>query len=398
MKAVDQHIKSLLFNHDCVIIPGFGGLITQYLPARIHPIRHSFSPPAKRVAFNEKLQLNDGLLISWVARHEQLSPAASAQAVAEFVAQIRQALQEQHRFQLDEIGLFRQLPGQPLDFEYFDRLNLLAESFGLPEFTVKPVQFQQTLKELRSSLQERALVPVEEVPVRKISGWRKAMRYAAIIPLVALSASAIYLASESELSLSSLDPFTLFSSQSHRSVEAGQLKMEAAQAVIAPAEPKASESWSQVPEENITAPADEAAPDSDLPEDGHTEGPALELATQPEAATPIQAENPGSQASSNASIALQPTAAKMASSPTLSTETSVKAQPAAKAESPILKETTGRYYIIAGGFAEPKNARQLQAEMSAAGLEAKIIPPGRGSRSTACLWLNTAPKQKPTVK
>ncbi|MCC3160852.1 hypothetical protein LJ737_26680, partial [Hymenobacter sp. 15J16-1T3B] len=32
-----DHIQHLLRDHDCVIIPDFGGLIADYEPARLHP-------------------------------------------------------------------------------------------------------------------------------------------------------------------------------------------------------------------------------------------------------------------------------------------------------------------------------------------------------------------------
>ena len=35
MIELAQHIETLLLDNDCVIIPGFGGFITHYTPAKI---------------------------------------------------------------------------------------------------------------------------------------------------------------------------------------------------------------------------------------------------------------------------------------------------------------------------------------------------------------------------
>ncbi len=70
---IEKYIKYLLFEHDCVVIPDFGGFIANYVSADIHPIRHTFVPPSKNIAFNEMLKLNDGLLVAHIANHEHIS-------------------------------------------------------------------------------------------------------------------------------------------------------------------------------------------------------------------------------------------------------------------------------------------------------------------------------------
>jgi len=46
---ISSYISELLFEHDCVIIPNFGGFICNYKPADIHPIQNTVSPPAKAI-------------------------------------------------------------------------------------------------------------------------------------------------------------------------------------------------------------------------------------------------------------------------------------------------------------------------------------------------------------
>lgn len=141
-----DHIQHLLRDHDCVIIPDFGGLIADYEPARLHPVRHTLAPPAKRVAFNQALTRNDGLLVDAVSRHLHLTPSTARQQVRDAVQRMQQELEEQQRTELPGIGIFRQAPGRGLDFEYTGHQNLLPASFGLPELTSRPVRATDALQ------------------------------------------------------------------------------------------------------------------------------------------------------------------------------------------------------------------------------------------------------------
>lgn len=53
---IEKYISELLYQYDCVIIPGFGGFIGNYSPALIDPIYHTFHPPYKSLLFNINLK------------------------------------------------------------------------------------------------------------------------------------------------------------------------------------------------------------------------------------------------------------------------------------------------------------------------------------------------------
>ncbi|NLA48282.1 MAG: hypothetical protein GX876_02335, partial [Bacteroidales bacterium] len=59
---ITSFIRELLFSHDCVIVPGFGGFVGNYAPARIDRATSTFYPPSKQISFNRNLRNNDGLL------------------------------------------------------------------------------------------------------------------------------------------------------------------------------------------------------------------------------------------------------------------------------------------------------------------------------------------------
>jgi nucleoid DNA-binding protein len=206
---VAKHIKSLLYEHDCVIIPGFGGLITRYVPAVVHPVKHTITPPSKRVAFNEKLVLTDGLLINTIAYYNGISAVEAQQMVAAFVTQANNQLKTDNRFELSDIGIFRYNAAHRLEFEYKAGDNLLEASFGLPEISARPVRAEESVV-LRSLQNKRA----QDMPQNGTKFKRRLRRVystAAGLIIAGLTGSALYLLSlQTEYNLSSLNPIAQF--------------------------------------------------------------------------------------------------------------------------------------------------------------------------------------------
>src|SRR5210317_2359065 len=107
MTGIDRYISELLFDHDCVILPGFGGFITNYSGARIHPIKHNFYPPSRTVVFNANLRTSDGLLTNHISRSENISYQEATQVVNEFAAQSLEDLNNGATLTLKNIGACR---------------------------------------------------------------------------------------------------------------------------------------------------------------------------------------------------------------------------------------------------------------------------------------------------
>ena len=73
MTEIDKHIEQLLHEHDCVIVPDFGGFITSRKPAFYNPFTSVFFPATKKILYNKHLVFNDGLLAGSIAEKEGLS-------------------------------------------------------------------------------------------------------------------------------------------------------------------------------------------------------------------------------------------------------------------------------------------------------------------------------------
>ena len=131
---VYNHIGQLLYHHDCVILPDFGGFITNYKSAKIDYINHNFYPPGKDVSFNKNLVINDALLINHLANIENVSYIESKNIVVAFVKKTNKKLNSGETVIFDGIGKFYYDKQRILQFEPDISSNFLLESYGLSSF------------------------------------------------------------------------------------------------------------------------------------------------------------------------------------------------------------------------------------------------------------------------
>ena len=200
---VHDQLRQLLLEHDCVTLPGFGALLAEPVPARIHPVRHTLSPPARRVVFSERLRHDDGLLTAAVARSLGLAEVGEAQtarvAVRSFTEELRAALRQHRAAELRGLGTLRQpTEADPIRFEALEPGYLpLAASFGLPELVSRPVALTDRARATRYVPDSGSVIPqLRPVPsrLRRLVGENSGPLYRlATAVVVVLLVSATYL-------------------------------------------------------------------------------------------------------------------------------------------------------------------------------------------------------------
>lgn len=132
--SIIQHISNLLYIHDCVIVPGFGGFVSNYQPAQVHPIQHSFNPPSKRILFNSELKSNDGLLANELMSETTISYQDAMRKIDVMTSQWKSDLKVGKSIELEKIGkLFADKEGN-IQFEQDTAINFLEDSFGMTTF------------------------------------------------------------------------------------------------------------------------------------------------------------------------------------------------------------------------------------------------------------------------
>ncbi|MBK7028459.1 MAG: SPOR domain-containing protein [Bacteroidales bacterium] len=134
-----QYISELLYRHECVIVPGFGGFITSYVPARVDSLTHRFYPPSCEVAFNESLSTNDGILANHISKVEGITYREAIDEIRFWVEDVVVLLRSGEKFEMAALGVFVMGPVGNIQFEPESGLNYLGNSFGLPSFVAQSV-------------------------------------------------------------------------------------------------------------------------------------------------------------------------------------------------------------------------------------------------------------------
>lgn len=135
---MSTYIRDLLFRYECVIIPGFGALLSRHESARIDGQTNTFYPPGKSLSFNRQLQTNDGLLANHLASSEQCDYELALQKVRNFVGRLSLKLAEGETIEFQQLGTFSMNQEKAIQFEPDQAMNFSTASFGLASF-VKPV-------------------------------------------------------------------------------------------------------------------------------------------------------------------------------------------------------------------------------------------------------------------
>jgi len=131
---ISRHISDLLFEHECVIIPGFGGFVCSYNPANIHPVQHLFNPPSKALLFNPELKTNDGLLANQISVSLKISYNQAIEIIGGFVNETLETINSGSQITLETIGVIYADQEGNLQFKQNPKSNFLKESYGLTSF------------------------------------------------------------------------------------------------------------------------------------------------------------------------------------------------------------------------------------------------------------------------
>lgn len=139
MKELSRHIEQLLLEHNCVIVPQLGGFVTQYVPARYVEAEKLFLPPARTVAFNPHLTLNDGLLVQSYMRVHSTTYQQTVRLIDRAVVDMKRRIQQDGSVNLHGIGtLSRNINGN-YDFVPLTAGVSTPELYGLGAFSVEKV-------------------------------------------------------------------------------------------------------------------------------------------------------------------------------------------------------------------------------------------------------------------
>lgn len=131
MKDLSIHISDLLRKHGCAIVPGFGGFVSNDMPARIMDNGKSIVRPGSIIGFNENLTLNDGLLIQSYMQKDDLSYAAAERKVRYVVKEMKDLLSAEGMVDIPSVGCIQSDMNGRLSFTAYNDVLVESKYYGL---------------------------------------------------------------------------------------------------------------------------------------------------------------------------------------------------------------------------------------------------------------------------
>lgn len=134
---IKEYIKDLLVKNQGVILPGFGGFVSEYEPASFDVNENKFLPPSKKILFNREFSYQDDLLSDYISNEEKITKEEAKKRLNDFITEVQQILKKGDKIEFPEIGTLSQNTKGQIIFNQNKDSNLLTDSFGLSSIKTK---------------------------------------------------------------------------------------------------------------------------------------------------------------------------------------------------------------------------------------------------------------------
>ena len=167
MNIMIEFIERLLYTHDCVIIPQFGGFVLNTKDFQFQENDQIITPKSKWIAFNERLQSDDGLLATNWAKEMGVSQKQAFMVVHQFGQELSAIIKAETQFQFGNIGVFSVNKSGRFQFEPNQTLNFDLNQYGLTPVSIGQARKKPVLQENpieKSSEDLPTIQPVKRTP------------------------------------------------------------------------------------------------------------------------------------------------------------------------------------------------------------------------------------------
>lgn len=177
-----EGIKQLLHEQDYVVVPNFGGFVTQVHFSQYLIDKNILTPPGKIISFNKQLRQNDGVLAFWLQSNLSITADLAMKHILEFSDYCQQVLSAKRRLSLDNLGFFYLDLESNICFEPKNDSNYLLESFGLSSVILNELP---ELKPIEEPIKETVFVDrkieeaKQELPIKRKRNY-KPLAYVAL--------------------------------------------------------------------------------------------------------------------------------------------------------------------------------------------------------------------------
>lgn len=144
---LDNQLYQLLYKNNCVILPGFGGFISNAKSAEIHAAQGYIKQPHKSFSFNKNLITNDGLVYNFIAQKLDITYNKAEEICREFIQNIIYKLYQGESVVFFNIGKLYLDVEKNIQFFPSQNENFALSSFGLKDITIHPINYLQKVEE-----------------------------------------------------------------------------------------------------------------------------------------------------------------------------------------------------------------------------------------------------------
>jgi hypothetical protein len=132
-EQITKALQILLMEYEYVIVPDFGGFITQYQPAKLVEDSGFISPPQRIISFNAQLKTDDGLLVNFLSRFYKIDIKEAKEKIKKFTQECFILLDKGIKLKLDKIGVLVFDRELNIQFSSFNSENYNPYSYGLKD-------------------------------------------------------------------------------------------------------------------------------------------------------------------------------------------------------------------------------------------------------------------------
>ena len=124
-------LEHLLYEHECVIIPQFGGFVVNAQDFQFNAKEGKIYPKRKCVAFNEKLKTDDRFLTTEWAKKQSISQKEASIEITAISKELKSQISTQGYLTIGELGAFTLNSENRLSFSPNPDFNADLSVFGL---------------------------------------------------------------------------------------------------------------------------------------------------------------------------------------------------------------------------------------------------------------------------
>lgn len=124
-------LEHLLYEHECVIIPQFGGFVVNAQDFQFNAKEGKIYPKRKCVAFNEKLKTDDRFITTEWAKKQSITQKEASVEIAAISKELKSQISTQGYLTVGELGVFTMNSENRLSFSPNPDFNADLSVFGL---------------------------------------------------------------------------------------------------------------------------------------------------------------------------------------------------------------------------------------------------------------------------